>query len=121
MEQPQSILRTLNMGGGIQDNYQVRLGGLENHQEELLAIKHLLIIAMGTSYHASLLGSKFFKLLKSVDAVTVVDASEFTLEDIPSPRENIGALFLSQSGETKDVHLAIEIAKRNNIFTLPRT
>jgi len=117
MEQPNSILRTLNMGGRIQDNYQVRLGGLDNHSEELLAVKHLLIIAMGTSYHSSLLGSKFFKLLKSVDSVTVIDASEFTLEDIPYPHENVGALFLSQSGETRDVHLAIEIAKKNNIFT----
>lgn len=112
MEQPSSILRSLNMGGRLQDDYQVRLGGLETNRDSLLVIKHLLIIAMGTSYHAALMGSKIFKLLKSVDAVTVLDASEFTEDDIPYPRDSVGALFLSQSGETKDVHLAMEISKK---------
>jgi len=112
MDQPNSIQRSLNMGGRFKDDYQVRLGGLESNSDALLAINHLLIIAMGTSYHAALMGSKIFKLLKSVNALTVLDASEFTEDDIPYPRETVGALFLSQSGETKDVHLALEIAKK---------
>ena len=112
MDQPISIQRSLNNGGRIENEYKVRLGGLSSHLDELIGIKHLLIIAMGTSYHAALMGAKFFQKLKSVEAVTVLDASEFTVDDIPCSIEGVGALFLSQSGETKDVHLALEIAKK---------
>lgn len=115
MEQPTSILRTLNNGGRIENKERVRLGGLSNNLDGLLDIKHLLIIAMGTSYHAGLLGAKFFQMLKSIEAVSVLDASEFTEEQIPYSLDGVGALFLSQSGETKDVHMALEIVKKHDL------
>jgi glutamine---fructose-6-phosphate transaminase (isomerizing) len=115
MEQPQSIIRALNNGGRIENDSKVRLGGLSNNMKDLLKIKHLLIIAMGTSLHAAYLGAKYFQMLKSVDVVTVIDASEFTESDIPCISEGVGALFLSQSGETKDVHLALELAKKHDL------
>ena len=120
MEQPDSILRSLNMGGRIQNEYNVRLGGLQKYKHILCDIEHLLIIAMGTSYHAALFGAKFFRLLKGVGAVTVLDASEFTDDNIPidiygCKNEKTGYLFLSQSGETKDVHLAMEIVKKHSL------
>lgn len=117
MEQPKSLLRTLNMGGRILDDYHVHLGGLRNNKEDLLKIKHLLIIGCGTSYYAGLLGAKYFKLLQSLNSVQVLDASEFTLKDIPRPYEEVGILVLSQSGETRDVKNAMQIADDAGIFT----
>ena len=115
-EQPESSLKAINMGGRIKDEHTVKLGGLFNHRDALLNIKNLLIIASGTSYHAGLLGAKYFRLLKCFNTVSVIDASEFTIDDIPE--KNVGMLVLSQSGETKDVHRVIEVAKSYNIIII---
>lgn len=115
-EQPTTILRAINMGGRIYDNYNVKLGGLMNHKDELLDIKNLIIIASGTSYYAGLMGCKFFKYLKCFNTVNVIDAAEFTIDDIPEDKP--GIIVLSQSGETKDVHDAIELAKMHNIIVI---
>lgn len=116
MEQPDSLFRAMNLGGRLVGEDKVRLGGLNDYREELLKIKHLLILGCGTSFHAALLGSKYFKQLESVQAVQVLDASEFSIKDIPRPFNEVGVLVLSQSGETKDVHRAMDIAKANGIF-----
>ena len=116
MEQPDSLFRAMNLGGRLVGEDKVRLGGLNDHRDELLKIKYLLILGCGTSFHAALLGSKYFKLLESVQAVQVIDASEFSIKDIPRPYNDVGVLVLSQSGETKDVHRAMDIAKANGIF-----
>ena len=83
MEQPTSLMRTLNLGGRLLNDYQVHLGGLRNHTEDLLKIRHLLILGCGTSYHAALLGAKYFKRLQCFDTVHVIDASEFSIHDLP--------------------------------------
>ena len=44
-EQPAAIMRALNFGGRILDASRVKLGGLEEHREALLAIDHLVIAA----------------------------------------------------------------------------
>jgi glucosamine--fructose-6-phosphate aminotransferase (isomerizing) len=94
----------------------VKLGGLNSHKDDLLKIRNLLIIASGTSYYAGLLGSYYFRLLKCFNTVRVIDAAEFILDDIP--KENPGIVVLSQSGETKDVHCAIELAKNLNVIII---
>ena len=45
------------------------------------------------------------------------DGAEFTEKDIPKDGTT-AILFLSQSGETKDLHRCINIAKKNHIFTI---
>jgi len=45
------------------------------------------------------------------------DGAEFCEKDIPK-HGNTALLLLSQSGETKDLHRCIQIAKENDIFTL---
>lgn len=116
MEQPDSLFRTLNLGGRLLNDNHVRLGGLNDHREDLLKIRHLLILGCGTSYHAAILGSKYFKILEAVQSVQVLDASEFSIKDIPRPYSDVGILVLSQSGETKDVHRSMEIAQANSIL-----
>jgi len=115
-EQPETALRATNMGGRILDNYNVILGGLINHKEDLLKIKNLLIIASGTSFHSGLLGAKYFRNLKCFNTVNVIDAAEFTEADIPS--DSPGIIVLSQSGETRDVYNSIQIAKKSNIIII---
>lgn len=115
-EQPSSILRAMSMGGRIYDDYTVKLGGINSQKDSLLGIENLLIVACGTSYHAALLGVKYFNSLKCFNTVQAIDASEFTLNDIP--REKFGMIVLSQSGETKDVHRAMELAREKNMIII---
>ena len=71
----------------------------------------------GTSYHASLLGAYYLKDLCNFNTVQVVDGAEFNINDVPK-KGKTGLILLSQSGETKDLHRCIQIAKTNNLFTI---
>lgn len=108
-EQPHSLLRALNNGGRIDSPYTVKLGGLEQLTSRLLGIENLVILACGTSYHAGIYGSYWFKSMGIFNTVLTFDAAEFTLSDLP--RKNVGVIILSQSGETKDVHRCVELIR----------
>jgi glucosamine--fructose-6-phosphate aminotransferase (isomerizing) len=112
-EQSDTALRATNMGGRILNDYNVKLGGLSNHQDDLLKIENLLIVACGTSYHAGLLGAKYFRMLKCFNTVNVIDAAELIESDIPE--NGAGMIVLSQSGETRDVYTVMQMAKKNNV------
>lgn len=112
-EQPEAIRRTLNQGARLKSATEVKLGGLESRAEELLKIRHLIIAACGTSYHAGLYGAIAFRALKSFDTVQVVDASELTDDHFLT--KDVGLLVLSQSGETKDVHRAVSAAQQQGV------
>lgn len=104
-EQPQSITRSLNNGGRIKSDLEVHLGGLERIKDTI--IRNLVIIASGTSLYAGMYGAFWLKKIGVFNTVTVFDASEFSLDDLPSDAP--GVIVLSQSGETKDVHRALEM------------
>lgn len=113
LEQPDAVQRTLNHGARICDESSVKLGGLEREAERLLRIRHLVIAACGTSYHAGLFGALAMRAMQAFDTVQVVDASELTPHHFAP--EGAGLLVISQSGETKDVHRALAIAECHNV------
>ena len=116
-EQPNVILNSINKGGRIKGNAEVKLGGLELHNETLIKMNNIIILGCGTSYFAGLYGMYYFKQLCNFNTVQVFDGAEFNEFDIP----NIGNtcfILVSQSGETKDLHRCIEIAKHKNITTI---
>ena len=116
-EQPNVVLNSINKGGRIKNNCEVKLGGLEQNKENLEKIDNLILLGCGTSYFAGLYGMYFFKNLCNFNTVQVFDGAEFNENDIP--KIGITAFILiSQSGETKDLHRCIEIAKNNNIVTM---
>jgi glucosamine--fructose-6-phosphate aminotransferase (isomerizing) len=59
----------------------------------------------------------FFKQICNFNTVQVFDGAEFNEYDIPK-LGNTAFILISQSGETKDLHRCIEIAKNNNIITI---
>ena len=111
MEQPEAAFRALNQGGRLLNQSEVKLGGLKDRQTELLAIRHLSIIASGTSFHAGYLGQKLLQSWSGFDTVRTIDASEFTLTDL-APKDT-GVFLLSQSGETRDVVRCMELIRNN--------
>ena len=117
IEQVDSCLRAMSLGGRVLSNDCVKLGGLEMHESELLTLDNLIILGCGTSYHAGLLGLEYFKELTNFNTVQLFDGAEFDLKDIP--KQGItGLLLLSQSVETKDLHRCIQIGRKNNMFLI---
>ena len=116
-EQKESIQRAISFGGRIITRDSVKLGGLYSKQKELMEIEHIIILGCGTSYNAGLLGVHYFKDLCNFNTVQIFDGAEFGMKDVPK-KGKTALILLSQSGETKDLHRCIEIAKQNKLFTI---
>ena len=116
-DQPNTIMNAINKGGRIKSKTEVKLGGLEQCAHNLKNIKNIIILGCGTSFFAGLYGMYFFKQICNFNTVQVFDGAEFNNYDIPKIGETAFVL-ISQSGETKDLHRCIEIAKSNNITTI---
>ena len=116
-EQPEAIIRAMNNGGRIESNSRVKLGGLDMYKSVLLKLNHIIILGCGTSYHSGLWSLDIFKNLDIFYTVTAYDGAEFNVKDIPKNGET-GVILLSQSGETKDLHRCIQIAKDYKLITI---
>ena len=117
MEQPECIIRAMNNYGRIENNVSVKLGGLDSNKSRLLEIQHLILLGCGTSFHAGLWSLDLFKTLDVFETVVAYDGAEFHVKDIPK-KGNSGIIFLSQSGETKDLHRCIQIAKDYDLVSM---
>lgn len=116
-QQPDVILNSINKGGRIKNETEVKLGGLEQHSHLLKNINNIILLGCGTSYFASLYGMYYFKHLCNFNTIQVFDGADFNEYDIPK----IGTtalILVSQSGETKDLHRCIEIGKNYNLITI---
>ena len=111
------MLNSINKGGRIKNEKNVKLGGLERHYDILKNINNIIILGCGTSYFAGLYGMYYFKNLCYFNTVQTFDGADFNNCDIPKIG-NTAFILISQSGETKDLHRCIEIAKNNNIITI---
>lgn len=116
-EQPDSVNRALNNSGRIESATTVKLGGLDSCRGRLLALDHLILLGCGTSYHAGLWSLEIFKILDIFDTVTIYDGAEFQVSDIPKKGKS-GLVLLSQSGETKDLHRCMQLAKDYDLITI---
>lgn len=116
-DQSISCINAINMRGRIIDDYNVLLGGFEKYKKEICMCDNLLFIGCGTSYHAGLLGIKMMKQINKFRTLQIYDGAEFSMEDIPIDGKTC-VIFISQSGETKDLHRALEICNGCNIMTI---
>lgn len=117
MEQPECVKRVMNNGGRVSSNVTVMLGGLDVNKTQLMELNHLILLGCGTSYHSGLWSLEIFKTMDIFDTVSIYDGADFQIRDIPK-KGNVGAILLSQSGETKDLHRCIQIANDYDIITI---
>lgn len=115
-EQKFACLNAINLGGRLIEN-KVKLGGLEIKKDKLKEIDNIIILGCGTSYNAGCIGVNYFKKICKFNTVQVYDGAEFSENDIPIVGKT-AFIFLSQSGETKDLINCIEIGKKNNILLI---
>jgi glucosamine--fructose-6-phosphate aminotransferase (isomerizing) len=82
--------------------------------ERMRTARHLYLIACGTSYHAALAGSVYLAQLAGRAAIPVL-APQFIAQYAPAVGPEDVGIFVSQSGETKDVLNALEAAERQGL------
>lgn len=108
-EQISASSRAINNGGRLSGEIGIKLGGLDSHKDILLKYKKICFLGCGTSLHAGMYGSVYFNRFGI--QTRVCDASEFY--DYNFDSEDL-YIVLSQSGETKDVHRAMELIQKQN-------
>jgi len=83
--------------------------------EKIRKARHVYFIGCGTSYHACQAGSLYFAQLAKKAVVPVV-ATQFIAQYLPAVGPEDVGIFVSQSGETKDVLNAINAAKDSGMI-----
>jgi glucosamine--fructose-6-phosphate aminotransferase (isomerizing) len=78
--------------------------------DRLKSARHLYLVGCGTSYHACMLGSYYMASLAGSPAIPVL-APQFTSQYVPTLSPDDVGIFVSQSGETKDVLNALSAAR----------
>lgn len=97
-----------------------RLAGSAEVDQALAAIRNarqVYFIGCGTSYHACLAGSVYFAQLAG-KAVIPVLAPQFIPQYLPAVNRQDVGIFVSQSGETKDVLNALQAAQAQGMTCL---
>jgi glucosamine--fructose-6-phosphate aminotransferase (isomerizing) len=107
-EQPKSIFDTLR-GRLLVDKGTIQLGGFNEYEKKFLGADRIIIVACGTSWHASLVAEYLIEDLARIP-VEVEYASEFRYRN-PIITERDIVIPVSQSGETADTLSAIKLAK----------
>ena len=104
-EQPDAVRRTIEMAVDNGQTSALREDFLQRHEAQLKGIKHVQVIACGTSYHSGLVAKYWFESLIRVPCSVEV-ASEFRYRN-PVVIDNSLVICISQSGETADTLSAL--------------
>jgi glucosamine--fructose-6-phosphate aminotransferase (isomerizing) len=82
--------------------------------ERMRAARHLYLVGCGTSFHAASAGSVYLAQLAGRAAIPVL-APQFIAQFAPAVGPEDVGIFVSQSGETKDVLNALEAAQERGM------
>jgi len=115
-EQPDAVSRTLEMAlestvsneqvdDDAKNSYQLKADFLQRHESKLAGIRHIQVIACGTSYHAGMVAKYWFESLMRLSCSVEV-ASEFRYRN-PVVIDHSLVICISQSGETADTLSAL--------------
>lgn len=107
-EQSESIKNAMR-GRLLEDEGNIKLGGLDGVVEKMVDAPRLIIAACGTSWHAALIGEYMLEQYAHIP-VEVEYASEFRYRNPILTKQDV-VIFISQSGETADTLAALREAK----------
>ncbi len=106
-EQPEALRRAFGHGGRLLPDFgTTKLGGLNLESRDLLDVKRVVFIAMGSALYASQVGAYLLESVARIPA-TAEDASEFRYRN-PIVDKDTLYFAVSQSGETADTIQAIQ-------------
>ncbi|AFL96100.1 glucosamine-fructose-6-phosphate aminotransferase [Thermococcus cleftensis] len=101
----------------VRDAMHGNVDAVRKAAEEIARYEKVFIVAMGTSYHAGLVGKYLFQRLANRVPI-VEDASEFRYEFENVIDEDTLVIAITQSGETADTLAAMKLAKRKGAKVL---
>jgi glucosamine--fructose-6-phosphate aminotransferase (isomerizing) len=85
--------------------------------EQIRKARLLYLLGCGTSYHACLMGAVYFAQLAGQAAIPVL-APQFIRQYAPAVNHGDVGVFVSQSGETKDVLSALQVAEKRGMTAI---
>ncbi|MDE6342048.1 MAG: glutamine--fructose-6-phosphate transaminase (isomerizing), partial [Muribaculaceae bacterium] len=106
-EQPET-LRDCIRGRVTEEGRKIIVSGVQDSKEKFINAKRIIIVACGTSWHASLIGKSLIQEMCRIP-VEVEYASEFRYSN-PVIDDRDVVIAVSQSGETADTLAAIQMA-----------
>ncbi len=109
MEQPLSAVNCLR-GRVNFESSQVQLEQFPLALQEVEGLRRVMLVGMGTSLHAAMVGRHFIESLGKLPA-EVDNASEFRYRDYPMDEHTL-VIGVSQSGETADTLAAMSDAQK---------
>ncbi|QEM67094.1 glutamine--fructose-6-phosphate transaminase (isomerizing) [Geobacter sp. FeAm09] len=114
-EQPRAVRDTI-AGRLLEDEGDVYLEDLKFSDEQLAAVKRIVIVACGTSWHAALVGKFYIEGYCRIP-VEIDIASEFRYRSPVIDGDTL-VMVISQSGETADTLAALREAKSHGAMNL---
>lgn len=115
-DQPASLRSTLSGRINLVDG-TVKLGGLNMTDDELRAVRNVMVIGCGTAFYAGMMAGYFIEQFTDDVAVRSEIASELRYRSFHVP-DNTVALIVSQSGETADTLACLQELKRRGVKCL---
>ncbi len=109
MEQPECIMDTFR-GRAVFDPPSIDLEDLHLTDDVLRAVSRVVLIGMGTSMHAAIVGRTYFERIAGIPA-EVDNSSEFRYRDALIGPDTL-VISVAQSGETVDTLEAMADARR---------
>jgi glucosamine--fructose-6-phosphate aminotransferase (isomerizing) len=115
-DQPTSLRSTLSGRINLTDGI-VKLGGLNMTDDELRAVRNVMVIGCGTAFYAGMMAGYFIEQFTDDVAVRAEIASELRYRSF-HVRDNTDAQIVSQSGETADTLACLQELKRRGVKCL---
>lgn len=112
-EQP-TTLRDCIRGRVVENGKKIIISGVQDSKDKFLNAKRIIIVACGTSWHASLIGKYLIQDMCRIP-VEVEYASEFRYSN-PVIYDTDVVIAVSQSGETADTLAAIQMARKAGAY-----
>ena len=112
-DQKKLISNITNNGSRIKEN-RVIFGGLQQNKKIINNCDNLLLFGCGTSYNSCLYAKHYIQNITHFKNILCFDACNFNLDSIPKNSKNC-CLFVSQSGETKDLFEILNNIKKENL------
>jgi glucosamine--fructose-6-phosphate aminotransferase (isomerizing) len=114
-EQSESIQNAMR-GRLLEEEGNVKLGGLDRVFEKIVRAPRLILAACGTSWHAALIGEYMLEQYAHI-SVEAEYASEFRYRNPILTKDDV-VILISQSGETADTLAALREAKAQGATVL---
>ena len=117
-EQPEGILDTIR-GRALFGESRVELDEMRLTPEQIAGIRRVVLVGMGTSLHAAMVGRSFIERIAQIPAETD-NASEMRYREPLIGPETL-VIAVTQSGETVDTLAAMEEARRKGALLVAIT